>query len=83
MAALTTTDYDAVFHEFWLPLFEVQFNEQSVLMDEVIMSRDSQQVKNLQAHIAMEIESWAGFASAAESANLVDPNPGQYTEWRF
>jgi len=80
MAALTTTDYDAVFHEFWLPLFEVQFNEQSVLMDEVIMSRDTKSVVNLQAHIAMEVESWAGFASAAEGANLVDPNPGQYFE---
>lgn len=80
MAALTTTDYDAVFHEFWLPLFEVQFNEQSVLMDEVIMSRDTKNVVNLQARISMEIESWAGFESAAESANLVDPNPGQYTE---
>ena len=80
MGALTTTDYDAVFHEFWLPLFEVQFNEQSVLMDEVIMSRDTKNVANLNAHIAMEVESWAGFATAAESANLVSPNPGQYKE---
>ena len=80
MGALTTTDYDAVFQEFWLPLFEVQFNEQSVLMDEVIMQRSTKTVKNLQARIAMEIEAWAGFATAAESANLVDPNPGQYFE---
>jgi hypothetical protein len=51
-----------------------------VLMDEVIMTRSSRMVKNLQAHIAMEVESWAGFASADESANLVTPNPGQYAE---
>ena len=80
MGALTTTDYDAIYQEFWLPLFEVQFNEQSVLMDEVIMSRSSRSVKNLQAHIPMEIEGWEGFASSAESANLVVGEPGQYVE---
>jgi len=82
MSALTTDDYDVIFQEFWIPLFEVQFNEQSVLMDKIIMTRDTRNVnaKNLEAHIAMEVESWAGFASAAESANLVDPNPGVYKE---
>jgi hypothetical protein len=80
MAALTTTDYDVIYQEFWLPIFESQFNEQSVLMDEIIMARSSRSVKNLQAHISMEVESWAGFASAAESANLIVPNPGQYAE---
>jgi hypothetical protein len=79
MAALTRADYDSILKEFYLPMFEQQFNQQSVLMDKVMMKRDSKHVEGKNAYIALEFESWGGVASAAEGATLVTPEAGIYT----
>jgi hypothetical protein len=79
MASLTRADYDDILKEFYLPLFEAQFNQQSVLMDKIVMKRDSRHVEGKNAYIALEFESWGGVGSAAEGGTLVTPEAGIYT----
>ena len=78
MATLTTSTFDPILKEFYLPLFEEQFDRQMVLMDEVIMKRDTEHVEGKNAFIAIEWENWAGTGSRAEEENFPDPQPGRY-----
>ena len=76
--ALTTTDYATILKEFYLDLFEEQYNRQTVVMDEVIFKRDSQHVEGKKAYIAVEWETWAGTGSRAEEGTLPEPQSGEY-----
>lgn len=78
MAALTTTTFDPVLKEFYLPMFEEQFDRQMVLMDEVIMKRDSEHIEGKNAYIAVEWETWAGTGSRNEEEEFPAPEPGDY-----
>lgn len=78
MASLTTTDFDDILKEFYLPLFEKQFVQQSVLMDDVILKRDSEHVEGKNAYIALEFETWGGTNSIAEGGTIVTPEPSDY-----
>ena len=78
MASLTLTDYDDILKEFYLPLFEKQFVHQTVLMDDVILKRDSEHIEGKFAYIPMEFETWGGFNSIGESGTIATPEPSEY-----
>jgi hypothetical protein len=78
MANLTMTAFDSILKEFYLPKFEEQFNRQTVLMDEVIMRRDSTHIEGKNAFIGVEWETLGGTDSIAEGATLPTPEPGDY-----
>ena len=78
MASLTLTDYDDILKEFYLPLFEKQFVHQTVLMDDVILKRDSEHIEGKNAFIPMEFETWGGFNSIGESGTIATPEPSEY-----
>ena len=78
MASLTLTDYDDILKEFYLPLFERQFVQQTVLMDDVILKRDSEHIEGKNAFIPLEFETWGGFNSIAEGGTIVTPEPSDY-----
>jgi hypothetical protein len=78
MANLTMSAFDNILKEFYLPLFEEQFNRQTVLMDEVILKRDSEHVEGKNAYIGVEWETLGGTDSIAEGGTLPTPEPGDY-----
>jgi len=78
VAALTMSAFDNILKEFYLPLFEEQFNRQTVLMDEVILKRDSEHVEGKNAFIAVEWETLGGTDSISEEGTLPTPEPGDY-----
>jgi hypothetical protein len=82
MASLTLSDYDDILKEFYLPLFEKQFVHQTVLMDDVILKRDSEHIEGKYAYIPLEFETWGGFGSVGESDTLPTPEPSDYARTR-
>ena len=82
MANLTISDFTSILKEFYLPLFEKQFVQQTVLMDDVIVKRDSQHVEGTYAFIALEFETWGGAGSTSEGGTIVTPESGDYDRTR-
>ena len=78
MAELDIATYTSAMKNFFEPIFERQYPEQTVMMDAAVVRIDEKNVVGLDALIAVEWLSWAGAAAAPEGAEIVNPAPGRY-----